>query len=35
MASSPGLSALQTDLLGAFFARERRFVLTSGGTDGG
>lgn len=31
MASSPGLGALQTDWLGAVFARERRFVLTDGG----
>jgi hypothetical protein len=31
MASSPGLSRLQQDLLRAFFAHERRFVLTGGG----
>jgi hypothetical protein len=31
MASSPGLSALQAELLAAFFAREHRFVLTGGG----
>ncbi len=31
MASSHGLSRLQQDLLRAFFAHERRFVLTGGG----
>jgi hypothetical protein len=31
MASSPRLSALQMDLLRAFFAHEQRFVLTGGG----
>ncbi|HEX6812661.1 MAG TPA: nucleotidyl transferase AbiEii/AbiGii toxin family protein [Planctomycetota bacterium] len=31
MDSSRGLSPLQSDLLRAFFARERRFVLTGGG----
>jgi predicted nucleotidyltransferase component of viral defense system len=31
MDSSPGLSALQREVLRAFFARERRFILTGGG----